>query len=272
VPLLKSRGHEVLAHGRTAPADVVADLLDPGAISSSFSRAAPDVVVNLAASTDVDECERNPQGAYLANVRVVENVSDWIRRAGGGCHLVQVSTDQIYDGPGPHGEDQVTIMNYYAFSKYAGELAALSVPSTVLRTTFFGPSKSPGKSSLSDWLVNAMRKGDAITVFDDVLFTPLSMQRLSETLDTVIAQRHPGVFNLGSRDGMSKADFAFALASAMGLPVASVKRGTSDSVKLRAYRPKDMRMDSSRFQRAFGVTLPTLQEEITSMKEAYADR
>ena len=272
VPHLRSRGHLVLAHARSAPADVVADLLDPAQIASAFRVAGPDVIVNLAAGTDVDECERNPQGAYLANVRVVENVADWIRRAGGARHLVQVSTDQIYDGTGPHAEDNVTLTNYYAFSKYAGELAALTVPSTIVRTTFFGPGKASGRSSLSDWLVNALTKGEAITVFDDVLFTPLSMQRLGEVLETVIQVRRPGVYNVGSREGMSKADFAFALAKALDLPVTNVKRGSSDSVKLPAYRPKDMRMDTSRFQGAFGVTLPTLQDEITSMKQAYADR
>src|SRR5256885_13003403 len=80
---------------------------------------APDVVVNLAGLTDVDECERKPQLAYLTNVRIVENLGQWIRDGGNKSYLVQVSTDQVYDGPGPHKEHDVTLGNYYGFSKYA---------------------------------------------------------------------------------------------------------------------------------------------------------
>ena len=69
---------------------------------------------------------------------------------------------------------------------------------------------------------------------------------------------------------MSKADFAFALADTMGLPTDAVTRGPSAQVPLTAYRPKDMRMDSNRFEDAFDIQLPTLQEELNSMKAAYA--
>ena len=70
---------------------------------------------------------------------------------------------------------------------------------------------------------------------------------------------------------MSKADFAFTLAGVLGLPTKNVSRGISEKINLTAYRPKDMCMDSSRFEEVFGIQLPTLQEEIKSMKAAYAD-
>ena len=137
VPHLQACGHEVFRHGRKGDIDVGADLIDVGQVNAALDQVAPEVVINLAALTDVDECERSPKLAYLSNVLIVENLVKWIQNNGNTCHLVQLSTDQVYDGLGPHMESDITLTNYYGFSKYAGELAAATVPSTILRTNFF---------------------------------------------------------------------------------------------------------------------------------------
>lgn len=272
VPHMKLRGKDVLSNARSGAGDAQADLTDIKQLQNSLDRHMPDVIVNLVALTNVDECERCPQLAYSSNVRTVENLVHWIRGRGNKCHMVHLSTDQVYDGTGPHHESDVVLSNYYGFSKYAGELAASLVSSTILRTNFFGPSQIARRDSLSDWLLRSLRQRKPIMVFDDVCFSPLSLQRLVSLLDLVVDGRQQGVFNLGSRGGMSKADFAFALADTMGLATDTIARGSSTQAPLRAYRPKDMRMDSNRFQNVFGIQLPTLQEEINSMKVAYADQ
>jgi dTDP-4-dehydrorhamnose reductase len=270
LPYLQRNGYDALAHARTENGDIVADLTDPSQVTAALGKAHPVIVVNLVALTNVDECERNPRQAYHVNVRTVENIVNWMRAAGNSCHLVQISTDQVYDGAGPHREEDPSPSNYYGFSKLAGELVAGQVPSTILRTNFFGPSECPQRVSFSDWLVESLRHRRPITVFDDVRFSPLSLPRLVSLIELAMVKRQRGVFNLGSRDGMSKADFAFDLARVTGLSTERVSRGGSAQVPLLAYRPKDMTMDSSRFERAFGVTLPSLRDEIQSVKAAYA--
>ena len=269
IPHLRACGYEVARHSRKGHMEVRANLTDADQVGVALDEIAPEVIVNLAALANVDECESHPQLAYLANVRIVENLAKWMRKDGNSCHLIQISTDQVYDGVGPHEEEDIALTNYYGFSKYAGELAAATVSSTILRTNFFGPSKCSDRMSLSDWVVQSITQGDPITVFNDVRFSPLSLQRLVEFVELFIAKRQQGVFNLGSKDGMSKADFAFTLAEVLDLPTKQMSRGTSDKVRLTAYRPKDMCMDSSRFEDVCGVELPTLREEIHSMKTAY---
>jgi len=269
-PHLLECEYEVFLQGRKKHVGICADLSNADEAKSALDQVMPDVIVNLAAFTDVDECERSPQHAYLSNIRIVENLAMWIQKNSNRVHLIHISTDQVYDGKGPHKEDDITLTNYYGFSKYAGELAAVTVPSTILRTNFFGPSKCPGRMSLSDWLVKSLTKSESITVFDDICFSPLAIQCLVEMIELVIVKRRQGIFNLGSKDGMSKADFAFTLAKTLGLSSQTMSRGTSDKLKFIAYRPKDMTMDSSYFKEAFDVDLPTLEDEIQSMKESYA--
>jgi dTDP-4-dehydrorhamnose reductase len=267
-PALESHGCIVIRHGRDQ-GDLRGDLTDECVAAEIVAQAKADCTINLAALTDVDQCERHPQAAYLQNTRVVENLVAAMRRLRNPCHLVQISTDQLYDGPGPHREEDIAITNYYGFSKYAGELAAMNFPSTILRTNFFGHSHCAGRKSFSDWIVGALERQEAVRVFEDVWFNPLSITRLAQFVCLALDRRICGVFNLGSKEGMTKADFCFALARLLGLSTASMQRASRSTAGLRAYRPTDMRMDCGRFEGAFGVELPTFAQEIESMKGDY---
>jgi dTDP-4-dehydrorhamnose reductase len=263
VPVLRAAGWRVVAHGHRAAADVQADLSVVAEALALLDRVAPDVIVNLAALTDVDACEREPQRAYRLNVLPVQTLAQWVRQSRPACHLVHVSTDQVYDGPGPHTEDAVCITNTYAFSKIASEIAAGSTGATVLRTNFYGPSMLPGRRSFSDWLQASLSSGTAIQVFDDVRFNPMAIDSLCSVIERVVEVRPAGTFNLGARGGMSKADFAYAYAAAAGLPTATMRRSVSTALStLAAYRPKDMRMDCARIEATLGLALPELALEI----------
>lgn len=265
---LESNGWVVIRHGRQA-GDLTGDLTDRLIASEVVQRSKADFIVNLAALTDVDRCEAYPSEAYAHNTRIVENLVSGISCSPIPAHLVQVSTDQVYDGPGPHSEDDVTLTNYYGFSKYAGELAARGVASTILRTNFFGRSRCASRASFSDWIVRALERGDSVRVFEDVWFNPLSLERLSEFICLVLERGVMGVFNLGSHEGMTKAEFCFTIAQKLNLPTATMNRAKSTDAALRAYRPTDMRMDCRRFETTYGVILPTLEQEIESIKRCY---
>ena len=268
-PLLRA-SESVLVHGHQAQADIRADVTDASQAWALLESVQPAAIVNLAGYTNVDDCEREPDQAYRLNVRIVENLVSWMSLQDSPPVLVHVSTDQIYDGEGPHLEDDVTLSNTYALTKYAGELAALRVPATVLRTNFFGPSRCATRSSFSDWLLAGLRGSQALKVFDDVRFSPLSMTTLSHAISAVLRAPAEGVFNLGAADGMSKADFACAFAEALDLPTACIERTTTDQVDfLTTYRPKDMRMDSTAFETAFDIRLPLLAQELKLICEEY---
>lgn len=271
-PVLAAAGHRVVRHGNTQSADLICDLSDRECTLGMIRAVRPDVIFNLAALTNVDFCETHPDAAYRANVLAVQNLCCAIELARPGAYLVQISTDMVYDGIGPHSEDQVTIRNTYALSKLAGEIAASQVPSTVVRTNFVGRSRARGRTSLSDWLIDSLARQVAINVFDDVFFNPLSIATLCSVLVRIMRDRPSGLYNLASRDGCSKAQFAFELAGCLGLSTQAVTRSSVDNVAaLKARRPKDMRMDCASLTKTLDVTLPTLTEEIRVIAEDYYD-
>jgi dTDP-4-dehydrorhamnose reductase len=272
-PYLKACGHEVITHSRHGDTQFQADLTNSAATYDLLQKIAPESIVNLIGLTNVDRCEKEPNEAYLANVRTIENISSWVRNTAVPCHLVHISTDQIYDSLTVHAEDQVRLTNYYAFSKYAGELAAMGISATILRTNFIGRSRCVKRTGLTDWLYRSLTEGTPIQVFDDVQFSPLSISTLVEMIELTLQKKPVGVFNLGSRDGMSKADFAFAFARKCGFSTETMTRTSTDTVvMLTAYRPKDMRMDCTKIEKALGVTLPSLINEIGRAVEDYCEK
>lgn len=264
VPLsnsLEEKGWKVIRHGLRLKSDYAVDLRDSRKTWELLENVRPETVINLVALTNVDMCEQNPFLAYQLNILPVENLLKWLVK-NRKSNLIQISTDMVYDAPGPSCESDVRPKNIYSYSKYCAEHAALRVNSTILRTNFFGNSLTPQKLSFSDWLLESFRTKKKLKLFKDVLFSPLSMRTLSEMIHVVIENRHPGVYNLGSHGGMSKRDFAVNLAETFHVGTDNVSSVSVRDADLGAYRPTDMRMDCSLFEKTFKVKLPSLKEEL----------
>ncbi|MDA1133245.1 MAG: sugar nucleotide-binding protein [Proteobacteria bacterium] len=241
-----------------------ADLSDAAAARRLIAEAAPDIVVHAAAWADVDGCEREPERADAINRQATANVAAAMPA---GCRLVVVSTDQVYpDRPGPHREGTEAPVNAYGRSKLAGEAAALAAPGAlVLRTNFFGPSRTRGRRSLSDFVLDSLRAAEPVTLFGDVLFSPLHMATLAEIVFELVEAEIAGTFNLGSRDGMSKSEFGLAVAAVAGVAADTATIGESTMRAGRAPRAKDLRMDVGKLERALGRPMPTLAEEVEKL-------
>ena len=82
----------------------------------------PDVIINCAAVTDTDLCEKEPELAYRVNALGARNLSIVARKT--GAKMVQISTDDVFDGirHTPYTEfDDTNPKTVYGRSKRAGE-------------------------------------------------------------------------------------------------------------------------------------------------------
>jgi len=244
--------------------DCLCDLTDRSAVKSLLQEIKPDAVVHAAALTDVDQCEREPARAMQVNRDATANLVDHLPAA---TAFLYVSTDQVYPGDGaPHVEGHEGPVNVYGASKLAGEVVARRhARALVLRTNLFGISRGQKSASLVDFLVKSFRKGDPITLFTDIFFSPLHVETMARIAGECIQKNLMGTFNIGSHDGMSKSAFALAVAHHMDMPAGNAHNGTSASFPARAPRPSDMRMDVSRIEKAIDRRMPTLAYEIKKL-------
>ncbi|PCH56233.1 MAG: hypothetical protein COC15_03445 [Legionellales bacterium] len=266
--------YHVISHGFSSAADVQFDLTDARDTSNNLVKICPDIIINLVACTDVDKCEFNPNLAYNLNVKTVENIVNCIIDKELSSHLIHISTDQLYDNAVSNSvskEHDICLKNYYAFSKYAGELVAAKINATILRVNFFGKSSVEGRNSFSDWLVQSAITQQQINLFKDVYFSPLSIKTLSIAIQQILNKSISGVYNLGSSSGISKADFALMLYDILGFSTNNMTLVNYKSVDHQVVRPSNMQMDSSLFEETYGIKLPSIQEEIQFMKLEYQE-
>ncbi len=253
----------VVESGRRA-CDHACDLAEAREVEAMIGNIAPDVVLHAAGFTDVDGCESDRERAERDNHRAAANLAAALPAE---CRYVFVSTDQVYpDTAGPHHEGTEAPVNAYGRSKLAGERAALAHPNALaVRTNMFGPSRTPGRSSLSDFVSQSLAGGKPVTLFRDVLFSPLHMASLATLVFEMIDRRLRGAFNLASRRGLSKSDFGLAVAAQLGLSTSSVSIGNSTALPARAPRTLDLRLNVERIERALGHAMPALKEEIAKL-------
>jgi dTDP-4-dehydrorhamnose reductase len=115
------------------------DLLAPDRIDEAIATHTPEIVINAAAYTAVDQAETERDIAFQVNATAVGAIARATASAGAG--LIHVSTDYVFDGQGAGAyreTDPVAPVNAYGASKLAGEQAALAGNSrcVVLRTSW----------------------------------------------------------------------------------------------------------------------------------------
>ena len=256
------RSFEIITHSLKSKTEYNGDLADFDFVKSMLEESVPDIIINLVALTNVDECELNPKSAYDLNTLTVLNLVRSLQ-VKDQCLLIHISTDQLYDGNGKSSESDIKPSNYYSYSKFLGEVYASQYKKhVILRTNFFGPCNGLTKKSFSDWIIDSCKNQIPITLFSDVLFSPLHMHSIIDALGKVISNPFFGTFNLGSHLGFSKREFGLKLAAHLNLNFDNVTEGNVGDFNLKAYRPRDMRMDLTRFEKTYQYKLPTLEEEI----------
>jgi dTDP-4-dehydrorhamnose reductase len=142
VALLTSAGESVTPLGRGA-----LDITDGAAVKEAVATSQPDVVVNCAAWTAVDDAEAHEDQALAVNGHAVANLATAC--ADVGAALVHVSTDYIFDGiaTSPYPEDAVPApRTAYGRTKLAGERSALTIlpdAAYVVRTAWLYGAHGP---------------------------------------------------------------------------------------------------------------------------------
>lgn len=261
--LLIESGYDVVTVTRTSTNSnyrIRADIAEE--LNEVLEKEKPNFIINLAALTDVNRCEFEPKLASSVNTGIPENIARSVYK---DAYVIQISTDHIYNRD--HAcENDVTVLNKYAQTKLEGEQCCDLSRTTILRTNFFGKSKSTRSASLCDSVYEMALSRKKLTLFKDVFFSPLSIDSLIEYILLVIRNPKTGVYNLGSKGGMSKGEFIYEFLTEANV---EFEYEFVNMPELEVIRPHDMRMCLDRFEQTFSVNMPKLAEEIRKVANEY---
>jgi dTDP-4-dehydrorhamnose reductase len=147
------------------------DITERGDVRSLMKNYKPDYVINTAAITNVDACETEREFSWRVNVDGVKNLIFPIRKMEHG-HLIQISTDYVFDGNTTDAYDEQSRPNplsYYGRSKLASENAVLSsgISATILRTQVLYGTGNNIRQNFVSWVVSMLEKKQPFNVVTD---------------------------------------------------------------------------------------------------------
>ena len=203
----------------------------------------PDAVINCAAWTDVDGCERDQERAFAANARGPENLANACRET--NTVLVTISTDYVFDGEkqGFYTQrDQPNPQSVYGVSKLEGERRAqfAHARTIVVRTGFvFGV----GGSNFLSTIIERARGGETLKAISDAFGTPSYAPDLARRLRELAQLDLPGTFHVvNAGAGVSYEEFARAALDLGGYSSMNLEPVAMDSLNRPAPRPRNSRL------------------------------
>jgi dTDP-4-dehydrorhamnose reductase len=246
----RRRGWTALAVGRGH-----ADITDRVAVHAVAAAFRPQLLVNCAALTRVDDCENEGAAAFAVNGAAVANVVEVARSL--RARLLHVSSDYVFDGSAesPYREDAATApLSIYGASKLAGERAALAYErATVVRSSWLFGAGGPNFVST---MLKLQAKEQPLRVVSDQLGCPTYTPFLARALCDLAPTTEMGVVHYRNREAVSWHGFATAIVerwrSFAGSPALAITAVSTAEFPRPAARPAYSVLDVGRFESAIG--------------------
>lgn len=248
------------------------DLAQPAALAAAVRAAAPQVIVNAAAFTAVDQAEREPALAHTVNAQAPAALADAARAL--GATLVHYSSDYVYSGSGsaPHTEDEAPApLSAYGASKAAGDaaVAASGCRHLLLRTSWVYGLLG---HNFARTMLRLARERSELRVVADQIGAPTSADWLADATAHALHQLgeaphlsglyHASAAGETSWHGYAQHVVACARARGMALAVERITPIATADYPLPAARPLNSRLDTRRLTAAFGLQAPPWQQGV----------
>ncbi|MDD3845147.1 MAG: dTDP-4-dehydrorhamnose reductase [Syntrophorhabdaceae bacterium] len=212
----------------------------------------PDVVLNLAAMTDVDGCEDRADVARKVNADGAGTVAGLCADA--GARLVHVSTDYVFDGTkgSPYREDdEPGPASVYGRTKLAGERMVLErlADAAIVRTQWL---YGKGGTSFVDKIRKLAREQGSVRVVDDQRGSPTYALDLAAPIISIIAKGLTGIYHVSNSGSCTWFEFARAIFSIGNMNVETIPI-SSRELGRKAARPACSVFDLTKLERATGI-------------------
>ena len=225
-------------------------------------------IIHCAAFVNVDECEKNPEKAYLYNVTASENIANISEE--NNSFLVHISTDSVFNGKkGDYTEkDKTDPINVYGKTKLEAENIIMKTCSnySIIRTNIYGWNKQD-KLSLAEWIINLLQSNKKLNAFYDTIFTPINVNNLSRAIFEIIEENIRGIINVTGIESCNKYEFAQNVANVFNLDNKLIGKISIDDLNLPAKRGKNLSLNTTKAQSILKTKLFNVKEGLIEMKK-----
>lgn len=227
----------------------------------------PDIIINCAGLTNIEECENDISKAYKVNALGARNLSIIARKL--EAKLVHISTDDVFDGKSdqPYNEfDQTRPQTAYGKSKLAGEqyVKEFTYKHFIIRSTWV---YGLGNNFIND-LLEKVNKGETLAIASDQFGSPTSAKELARFILHLIDTNEYGTYHATNKGVCSRYEFAHEILKLTGkeAQMKAVPTHLSDFSKV---RPAYCVLDNFIMSMTPVYTFPSWKE---SLKEYFKER
>ncbi len=241
-PLLIKEGHQVYGGDiQNVNNDLrYLDICDIDNVKSVVSNVEPDMIFHLAAETDVDKCELEPEHAYRINVTGTKNIA--LACKGCGCILVYTSTCGVFDEKrkGPFTElDKPNPVNVYSRTKLEGEkiVKNLIKKHFIFRIGWMMGGNKRDKKFIAK-MAKLIRTKNEISVVNDKFGSPTYTRDLSKGMIEVVKTGRFGLYHMANAGSCSRYELAQKIKEHLGKRDVVIRPVPSSQFPLPAPRPR----------------------------------
>ncbi len=235
-----------------------------------IARLAPDVVIHLAAYTNVDDCEAQVEKAFSVNAEGTRHVALGARAC--RARMIYLSTDYVFDGRKmkPYVEsDPPNPLNVYGLSKLKGEryVQELTEDGVIVRTQWlFGRH---GKNFVTAILRQAGEKKD-LSIVDDQTGSPTYAPDLAKAIAALIQHNSRGIFHVANSGYCTWFTFGRSILEVSGMTGVTIRPISSRELNRAAIRPAYSVFDCRRLMEETGIVLRTWSEALKEYVQSLA--
>ncbi|QZY56306.1 dTDP-4-dehydrorhamnose reductase [Crassaminicella profunda] len=218
------------------------DITNFNEVTSCILEQNPQVVINCAAYTNVDGCEKNEVNAFKVNSIGAQNIAIATDKI--GCKVIHISTDYVFDGKAntPYREYDLTKpKNIYGKSKLLGEkfIEKLNPKHFIIRTSWlYGEGNNFVRTML-----NLASYKDELNIVDDQIGTPTSTIDLSKSIINLMETEYYGTYHGTCEGSCSWYDFAKKIFELRKIDI-QINRITTEQLNRLASRPQYSVLDN----------------------------
>ena len=268
VKFLKNNYNITLSGVSPSDGGVHLDIRSKSSIKKVLSDIAPDVILNLAALTDVDGCELEPQQAKDINFSGVKNLC---RDFSG--HFIQISTDYVFDGEsGPYSEEyQPNPKSVYGKTKLSADNWLLDnySKSTIIRTNILYSYTKRTKASFLKWVVDSLNDNQNIKVVNDQWNNPTWTESLSSVIYKIIDNQAFDLYHYGDRDILNRFDFSILISKVFNLDSSLIMPISSDELNQIAPRPRKSGLITKKIESELGIIPKSVETCLNEIRKQF---
>ena len=267
------------------------DITDKSSVAQKITSSDAEIVLHLAAKTDVDGCEedeetddkflklKNPEDqewikrktAWVMNVFGTQNIVEACKK--NNKKLIYVSTDFVFDGNKSLGEgytedDVQNPLNWYGESKYEGEKIVMNsgLDCIIARLAYPYRANFDNKNDFFRIILQKLKEGQKLNMVTDHVMTPTFVDDFVYAIDSLIKTKSRGIFHTVGNQFISPFEAAILIAKKFNLDDGLITQTSrAQYFKDKAQRPFFLGLKNDKIEK-MGIKMKTFEDGLEEIK------